>query len=273
MSFSYKIIEDFRTTLNQKLGIELEVTEIKPFIFLLKCVHYDMNIVFYLCSSQVSRIETQKDSSFVHIDEDSWVNQSEHILSRLKVRLGQSKKIYARETVVARIDKRQSMQFQEEHHMQVALPGKYRYGLFYRGELVSIGVFSGGRRMQNKPETYRSFELLRFCHKKNILVVGGLTKLLQSFSKDFRPGDLMTYSDKDWSDGHKFALVGFEITDHLPPQVFWIERETLHRYTDYDLPVALKSLGENKLIEKGFCKLTNNGSLKLVKTVIFPNLD
>ncbi|ULT28536.1 hypothetical protein KUH03_19615 [Sphingobacterium sp. E70] len=90
-----------------------------------------------------------------------------------------------------------SQRFLVEHHLQTALPGKYRYGLYEQGELVSIAVFSGGRRMNDKNEEYRSFELLRFCNKSGYNVIGGLSKLITAFAKDFHPGDIMTYTDRD----------------------------------------------------------------------------
>ena len=142
-----------------------------------------------------------------------WVKKPQIILSRIKSKLGLARKIHARQTVVARINKAQAMQFQEDYHLQGPLPGKYRYGLFLGGELVSVAVFSGGRRMRTytEEEDLRSFELLHFCHKKDLVVVGGLSKLLRSFVQDFEPGDIMTYVDRDWSDGASFERLVFEI--------------------------------------------------------------
>src|SRR5690606_26961847 len=128
-----------------------------------------------------------------HIDQDQILKNASKICFRLYALLGGGKVVYGRQTAAARLEQKAALAFLEEHHLQVALPGKYRYGLFHAGELVSVAVFSGGRRMRDKADGYRSFELLRFCHKSGYRVVGGLSKLLKAFITDFQPGDIMTY--------------------------------------------------------------------------------
>ena len=209
----------------------------------------------------------------IHIDADLWVQKPEIILSRIKAKLGLARKIHARETQVARIDKAQAMNFQMTHHLQVALPGKYRYGLFLQGELVAVAVFSGGRKMKSLSAELRSFELLRFCHKTDLIVVGGLSKLLRSFEKEFSPGDIMTYIDRDWSDGKSFERIGFEKAGDMPPQEFWLDSRTHQRYTAFDLPEPAPSLEKRTAEEDGTAKLEephwiqkeNAGSLKMIK--------
>lgn len=82
----------------------------------------------------------------------------------------------------------------------------------------------------------------------------------------------MTYADRDWSDGQRFEKIGFEIREHTPPQTFWIDRKTRLRYTAYDLPESYQLMSDAALWESGFRKIANSGSLKLVKTDIFPKL-
>ena len=158
----------------------------------------------------------------IHISEDQLRRDAKKIYNRLKVQAGRAEKVYARSTVAVRIDKRIALGFLKDHHLQVALPGKYRYGLYHQGELVSLAVFSGGRRMHNKTEDYRSFELIRFCHKSDIVVIGGLSKLIQAFIKDFKPSDIMTYVDADWTQDSSLQKIGFEVDKTLPGQRFWI---------------------------------------------------
>lgn len=183
------------------------------------------------------------------------------IQHRLKVLAGKAKKLHARSTVVARLDKNQSMSFLEEHHLQVPLPGKYRYGLFYEGELVSLAVFSGGRRMKDKPEDYRSFELLRFCHKSDQLIIGGLSKLIQAFIKDFHPGDIMTYVDKDWSQDSSLKTIGFQEMGSREGARFWIAEQQQHLIESEE---QLLEMAENH--PNGYLS-QNSGSIKLVLAV------
>lgn len=208
----------------------------------------------------------------IHIDEDTWLTKKALILARLRVHSGKAKKIYARNTVLARIDKKMALQFQLDNHLLVPLPGKFRYGLFHKGELVSIAVYSAGRNMKAKGKDYRSYELLRTCHKQGIVVVGGLSKLLRQFVDDHKPSDIMTYIDKDWSDGSSFKPLGFEVVGHVEGQRFWVDQHDYRRYTLYDLPAEwIDSLKHDpqSMIHKGIYPKYNAGSLKLVKKIYY----
>ncbi|WP_164109960.1 MULTISPECIES: hypothetical protein [Sphingobacterium] len=180
-------------------------------------------IILYLPGT--FRMETDQAVLHIHIDYDQLMSAGVKIINRLRGLQGFGQRIYGRTTVVARIDKGVSMAFQEEHHLQGALPGKYRYGLFHQGELVSVAVFSGGRIIHALGTNYRSFELIRFCHKGDTLVVGGLSKLVKAFVGNFNPQDIMTYADKDWAqEDSSLATIGFKVVADLPPQRFAIIR-------------------------------------------------
>lgn len=181
------------------------------------------NIFIYIYPPYTSRRPNVAGLQTIHLDVDVFMSARHKIINRLKGMLGLGPKIYARNTVVARVDKRIAMEFQEEHHLQVPLPGKYRYGLYHQGELVSLAVFSGGRRMDNKPSDYRSFELLRFCHKGAYTVIGGVSKLIHQFVADFQPADIMTYADLDWCQQSSLEKIGFRPIEVKGPQTFYIE--------------------------------------------------
>lgn len=203
----------------QRLRMQIRLTAVQDHMLYYVLQTEKTRIVLYL--PHTPRIEVDSSISNIHIDYDQLMSAELKIIKRLRALQGFGIRIYARSTVVARIDKRIAMDFQEEHHLQVALPGKYRYGLFYQGELVSVAIFSGGRIMRLLGPDYRSFELIRFCHKGDILVVGGLSKLLKAFIKDFAPQDIMTYADRDWSqDNSSLQTIGFKPIALLPPQRF-----------------------------------------------------
>ncbi|MFD1769175.1 hypothetical protein [Sphingobacterium suaedae] len=193
-----------------------------------------------------------------HIDADYLLLHQNKILQRLYSLFGKGKTIYARQTVVARIDKRATADFLEEHHLNAPLTGKYRYGLYHQGELVSIAVFSGGRHMRDQPSDYRSFELLRFCHKSGYRVVGGISKLIRAFAVDFQPNDIMTYVDRDWSQDSSLQTLGFETLGITGVQQYWI-------MGDQRTPVRNERDLENIQHEQPFGYLRSNaGSTKLL---------
>lgn len=200
----------------------------------------------------------------IWINPEQFKREETKLLNRLLVLAGKAKKVFARQTVLARIDKKVAMGFQKEHHLQVPLPGKYRYGLFWNGELVSVAIFSGSRRMRNRGEDYRSFELLRFCHKGDLLVIGGLSKLLKGFTTDFRPNDIMTYVDMDWSQSSSLEVVGFKELDRRAGQEYWITEEQQYLIADEDTREELQ-----RAYPEGYLH-GNTGSIKLLLVVQKP---
>lgn len=237
--------------------IDLFVSEISSDVPHL--AHYDISgevptlllgkLFIYLYLPHTSRQKPHTDLQTLHIDVDLLRSSKTKVRNRIKGMLGLGEKIYARDTVVARIDKKVALTFQHEHHLQVALPGKYRYGLFHEGELVSVAVFSGGRRMRQEQENYRSFELLRFCHKADYTVIGGISKLIRRFVNEFQPSDIMTYADLDWCQHSTLEKIGFVPLATKPPQIFRIKED-------------IRTHHDGNIDKEGYL-VKNSGSLKL----------
>jgi len=244
--------------------VGLAIKPLLALVYQLDIIDSEVTLIFYLSlhGDIVHTIGPSLDRKILHIDEDLFLTKPAIVLSRVAAALQKAKRIYARNTTLTRIDKNQAMSFQEENHLQAALPGKYRYGLFYQQELVSMAVFSGGRHMRDQPTTYRSFELLRFCHKTGVLVVGGLSKLIQGMMKQFRPDDVMTYVDRDWSDGTVYSRLGFDYSGMTPPQLFYIEPITRHRY-DKKTYLTKGVLDKHDMSATACHKLSNLGSIKM----------
>lgn len=249
-----ELVDHFSEQLLQQLGIASTETLLANGTYQ---ITVDDTLHIYIYPHHVSdRLSAQHVTKTIHLDQDMLTNDFKKIMVRIKVSLGQGQKIHARTTVAARIDKKTALEFQEEHHLQVALPGKYRYGLYHQGELVSIAVFSGGRKMENKPDGYRSFELLRFCHKSDLITIGGISKLIRAFCSDFDPGDIMTYVDRDWSQDSTLQKIGFQVEKTTEPQLFTIEsgKRQLQRK---------QSESETRESPDNYLK-RNSGSIKMV---------
>jgi|SRR5690606_11462142 len=231
--------------------------EITPGVLSLSSAEPEFTLFIYTAQHIITRLPNPTKKTY-HIDIDQVVSANEKITARLLALLENGQTVYARTTVAARIDKKVSIDFQQDHHLQSAIPGKYRYGLFHKGELVSIAVFSGGRRMRDKPDDYRSFELIRFCHKSKIRVVGGLSKLIRAFIKDFKPGDIMSYVDRDWTHASSLNTIGFTERGRTAPHEFWINEGFRHPVQNELVLAELK-----KMYPEGYL-IQNSGSSKLV---------
>lgn len=248
-------INCFITTVERLLGVIFE-KKIEEKHIVLHAYGLDLSLVIYLpdAGARLPQALTRT----IHIDYDQLLADFDKLCARLASLHGNGQVIYARKTVAARIDKRVTVSFLEEHHLQSATPGKYRYGLFHDGELVSIAVFSGGRRMRDQREGYRSFELIRFCHKSNFRVVGGLSKLLKAFIVDFQPADIMTYVDRDWSQDSNLSALGFKKVGTLAPQCYQVMNGRRQHISD---PKYIETVSRNP--SEGYF-ICNSGSTKLL---------
>jgi very-short-patch-repair endonuclease len=143
----------------------------------------------------------------LHIDEKYWMTKREIVESRIKQQLGQSRKIYARNTTLREIPF--PREFLETNHLQGAgSASKYNYGLFLKDELVAVMTFSTPRFTVN-----HEYELVRYCSLLGTTVVGGASKLLKAFGRK----DIVTYADRRFSDGNLYIKLGFTLSHTSPP--------------------------------------------------------
>mgnify|MGYP003366164639 CR=1 FL=1 len=160
----HQILASFCDILQKNFDSELVISQKSPSFT--KITGGDLPFVIHLYRSNITKRICDQNEKIVHIDEDMLHSKYDIIVKRILALALHQKKAYARKTVVARVYKKNTIAFLEENHLQGAMPGKYRYGLFLDGELISLAVFSGGRKMPEfQIENYRSFELIRFCNK------------------------------------------------------------------------------------------------------------
>lgn len=176
------------------------------------------------------------------------------LASIIQSRLGLNIRIFARQCLVQKTDKKIAEDFLNAYHLMGSAASGFNYGLFFRNELVAIASFSKGRKMKRLPGHLRSFELIRFCSKDGITVTGGLTKLVKNFCREKNAGDIMTYIDKQFSDGASFAKAGFRKHGETPPLEFLIAKQSfekkLYNGESYDPRKyhLVKNLGNIKMI-------------------------
>jgi hypothetical protein len=120
--------------------------------------------------------------------------------------------------------------------------------------LVAVASFSGGKKIVRNGQACRSYELIRFANLLGCTVVGGFDKLLKKFIEENQPDDIMTYADRDWSDGRSYEKLGFERIAATPPQSFLINPQTLERHHHLEANDQL-----------GFIKIWNTGNWKYIK--------
>lgn len=140
-------------------------------------------------------------------------------------KLKKNTRIFARKCQVKELSFDETKIFLEENHLQGFCPAKYRYGLFYNGELVQVMTF-GVPRFNKRYD----FELLRLASKKFTSVVGGASKLLKFF-RDSHTGSIISYANRRFSTGDVYRKLGFTQLGRTDVNYFYTgHNEVLTRY-------------------------------------------
>lgn len=251
-----EVSKDLGAALQRITGQATEINRSENKFFILD--NKGVPFLIHLYPDDISRRYNSTSRECIHIDTYTLIVQWDKIIARIKALSGYAQKIHGRKTIVKKISNPTAYTFQEENHLLKALMGKHSYGLYHDDTLISLAVFSNARNMKQIRDGHKSYELLRFCHKKDILVVGGLTKLINKFVKDYDPDDVMTYIDRDWTNHSKLHHVGFEEKATTAEQAFWVTENNRTSINQKELEELLAD--QNK---KGFLKY-NLGSIKMV---------
>lgn len=182
----------------------------------------------------------KKGIKLIHIFEDEIKNKPNIVVSRIENLLGLSKiKIHGRKCLIKEVNKNESKLFLTENHLQGDSVDKFRYGLYYENELVSIMTFGMKRRsLGNKTKNGHEYELLRFCNKTNTNVIGGFSKLLKFFINTNSPKHIITYADIRWSgidiEDNVYFKNGFSFVHITPPNYWYVNKKNFldrkHRF-------------------------------------------
>ena len=223
------------------------------------------------------QISTDDFDADIQLWADVWNTKREIVESRLRSIAGQSQKIPARLCKVRRIDQAILDSFLVANHLQGSTKAKFKYGLFLpiqyfrvldfipeadiREILFAVASFSGAKSIYRNEQIYRSHELIRFANKVDFTVVGGLGKLLKAFDSEQKPDDIMTYADRDWSNGESYRKLGFELVETTKPESFWVNKGTFERIN------RTKFEPNNN----DWVLIQNSGNLKFLK-IILPSL-
>lgn len=217
-SFKEREFYDFvcRSTPHEVLSNYRDVLELDVYIPELK-LGFEFNGLFWHSEEfkendyhlSKTRHFKEKGIRVVHIWEDEWDFKRDVVESQILHMIGKSKRIYGRNTEVKEVDKREARKFLDENHLQ----GSYNriiksYGLYKKGELVSLMTFDNLEGRDIMPRG--NWNLSRFCNKKGVSVVGGASKLLKYFKIKEQPEAIITYADRDWSEGELYDKLGFK---------------------------------------------------------------
>ena len=193
----------------------------------------------------------------IHIWEDDWIYKGEIIKSQIRNWLGLTEnRIFARDCNISEIYSIDEYRdFLERNHIQGYISSSLRLGLYHNGELVSLMTFDhfeGRKKMEPG-----GWNLSRFCNKLNYNVIGGASKLLKYFIKNFNPKRIISFADKSWSNGELYSKLGFAISSISYPNYSYLidnKRSNKQKWKKSNL-VKMgfdENLSESKIMEDNF---------------------
>lgn len=161
----------------------------------------------------------------IHIFDNEWEDKQDIVKSRIASLVGKSIKIYARKCEIKVLQLFPS-EFLSTNHIQGAGSiSSINLGLFYNNEIFAVMTFSKPR-FNNDCD----YELIRYCSKLGYTIVGGASKLLSYFRKQYT-GSVVSYSDKRWSTGNLYSKLGFKLSHTSPPNYrYYRNKQSLSRY-------------------------------------------
>lgn len=253
---------DNNTIKNEIINFILKTNEIIPnnnFDISIKNLRLNFNIISLNDSDNknyVIKTEEceQNGIQLIHIFEDEWVNKKDICKSRILNLLGHNNRIYARKCKIVEVDKKKAKEFFENNHIQGNVNSKIVYGLEYNGELISAMSFGDLRKNLGSKKTENSYELLRFCNKLNMSVIGGASKLFKHFIKEFNPLEITSYADRRWSMGNLYNELGFNFSHNSEPNYFYVINGERKNRFGYRKDILISKYGcDPNDTERNFC--------------------
>lgn len=204
----------------------------------------------------------------IHIYDYDINNKLDIVKSRIRSILDLTTTVFARKCQVKEINF--PKQFLMDNHIQGAgWPTPINLGLFLKDELVAVMTFGKSRNHS----TYE-YELYRYCSILDVTVVGGASKLLKHFERSYTPKSLMSYADRDWSNGNLYNALGFTFSHYSPPGYFYINnnhklgRESTKKHLLKELFPSIyeDSKTETQILEEAqYLRVNTSGNLIFFK--------
>lgn len=210
-----------------------------------------------------------KSIRLVHIWENDWERKQDIVKSNLLNILGKTpNKIFARKCEIREVDSKTSAMFLDINHLQGNALSKIKLGLYYNDELVSLLTFSSIRRNLGGKSEENHWELLRFCNKLNTSVIGGMSKLFKHFIKKYTPKYIVSYANRDWSQGNVYYKLGMNFVKYTTPGYSYYKSKIKYNRFNFRKDILVKEgFDSNKteyeiMSERGFHRVWNTGNLK-----------
>lgn len=161
----------------------------------------------------------QRGIHLISIFEKDWVEKNDIIKSILISKIEPTTKMYARDLKIIRVVYDKAKEFFDTYHIQGnSQHGNIIYGLV-DSENKILSMMSFGRKRYSS--VIGEYEIHRYCTLPSLTIVGGASKLLTHFEREYKPKEIMTYSDNDYFTGYVYSQLGFVFEKYTDPDYYW----------------------------------------------------
>lgn len=266
-----EIIENDRSVLNGK-ELDIYLPELK--------LAFEFNGIYWHGEKNKSTKYHQEKSlmciengiQLIHVWEDDWTYRKDIIKDFIKSKLGLSEiNIGARKCDIRSVDNKTAKVFLDTYHIQGSVRNGKSIGLFYNNELIELMTFGQLRKNMGSIPKDGVYEIYRVCSKIGYNIQGGFSKLLRYFEKTYKPIEVITYANLDYSVGNVYDKCGF-IRDSISKPVYTWVINGKRCYRSNFMKSKLEEYKENpKLTEseimynRGSWKCWDSGKIKFIK--------
>ena len=168
------------------------------------------------------KMAADKGISLFQVWEDDWNFRRPIVERHIKQVLGKSDlpRVYARKLSTVEVSTHEARDFLELNHIQGFASGTVYVGGFYKEELVALAAFR---------KSGEDYTLVRYATSAH--VVGGHSKLVSYFERNYSYVDLITFADLTFGSGNLYRKTGWIEDKLLPPDYSYLVRgERKHKF-------------------------------------------
>lgn len=200
----------------------------------------------------------KKGISLLQIFDYEWDQKRPIVESMIKSKINVNARINARDCYFVVLDKKTGSRFFDDNHLHGSVGCSHVFGLEHDGQIVAAMSFGRSRFQKDQ------FELLRFCNKIGVNVIGGFSKLFRNAEKRIQFNEIITYSHRRLFSGKAYHSVGFELIRETSPGYFWVnprDGRKLSRYQTQKHKLNTEQSETDYMTSQGFVKVFDCGQL------------
>lgn len=150
------------------------------------------------------------------IYESEWLDRKPQIVRLLRASIGKLRgKVMARKCVVGEVTHADAVKFFDKYHVQGGKGAGIYYGLYHNKVLVACMRFSYGINDRGAAAKNKEWTLSRYATR--VRVVGGASKLYNTFVKEHNPEVVKSFSDNRYFTGGMYEKLNFKLEEETAP--------------------------------------------------------